>query len=188
MVILRTFARRVQERAIAAQDIFCWFSLATYVSYVGLYLNILDTLYEITAVASGKMAPPPDFQANGNRIMIYFFAIQLLFWLTIYSVKISLLCLVRRLTQGVPLYEKVWIAVLAFTLLTFVGCVITELTSCQPLKSYFILGTVYRIRGRTLANTTAGACTTTRDANAQAASLYFSLAVDLITDLMSKCS
>ncbi|KFY04279.1 hypothetical protein O988_00891 [Pseudogymnoascus sp. VKM F-3808] len=167
-VAARTIVRWKKEHTIQAEDYLCWLALASFVSLVGLYFNILDTIYIVTAVASGKAKPTATFVSDGNHMMRCMFAIQLLFWMSLYAVKFSLLFLFRRLALGLPLYEKIWTGVVVFTMLSFIGSVITELTSCTPLIAYFHFGE----------------CNKPSDAKAQATSLYFSLAVDVLTDLL----
>jgi len=58
---------------------------------------------------------------------------------------------------------------MAFSILSFIGCVVSQFTSCSSMHAWF---------------STAGECQTPRDTVAKAASLWYSLAVDLLTDLM----
>jgi hypothetical protein len=139
-VSARNIARWLKERAFGAEDYFCWLAIAAYISLIGLYLNILTTIYTVTAVALGQVVPPASFTSDGNHMMRCMFAIQLLFWTTLYSVKFSLLFLCRRLTVGLPTYEMVWTGVVIFTILSFIGSLVSELTSCKPLRTYFFLG------------------------------------------------
>lgn len=132
--------RWFKEHDFFAEDYLCWLALASFVSLIGLYFNILDTIYIITAVATGKAAPTPSFISDAEHMMRCMFAIQLLFWTTLYAVKSSLLFLFRRLTVGLPIYEKIWVGVLVFTMLSFIGSIISELTSCKPLSAYFHFG------------------------------------------------
>ncbi|KIN03106.1 hypothetical protein OIDMADRAFT_195706, partial [Oidiodendron maius Zn] len=164
----RTVTRWTKDHSIAAEDYLCWFATAAYITLIALYFSILRIIYTVTAVAAGEVLPTASFVPDGNRMMRCLFTIQLLFWTTLYCVKISLLCLFRRLTLGLPVYERVWLGVLAFTVLSYIGSIISELTSCKPLRTYFFIGQ----------------CVSYQDARAEAASLYFSLAVDLLTDLL----
>jgi hypothetical protein len=138
-VSARTIVRWVKEQAIVAEDYFCWLAIAAYISLIGLYLNILD-IYTVTAVAAGQVVPSASFTSQGNHMMRCLFAIQLLFWTTLYAVKFSLLFLCRRLTLGLPTYQMIWTGVVIFTILSFLGSIVSELTSCKSLRTYFYLG------------------------------------------------
>jgi hypothetical protein len=52
---------------------------------------------------------------------------------------------------------------------SFIGCVVSNFTSCHSMHAWF----------------TPGECSEPRDVRAQIASLYYAYAVDILTDLMS---
>jgi hypothetical protein len=139
-VSARTVARLVKERAVVTEDYFCWLAIAAYISLIGLYFNILDIVYMVMAVAEGRALPTASFLTQGDHMMRCLFAVQLLFWTTLYSVKFSLLFLCRRLTLGLPRYQMIWTGVVIFTIFSFLGSIVSELTSCNPLRTYFHLG------------------------------------------------
>ncbi|KAH9209050.1 hypothetical protein DL95DRAFT_478545 [Leptodontidium sp. 2 PMI_412] len=145
-VALRTSARWFKTRQIpfAAEDVFM-------------------------LIGAGLLAPHATFLHDLSVMLKEFFAVQFFFWSTLWCVKLSLLFMFQRLTTGLPTYTRVWWAVLTFTILTYVGCAVSQFTSCSSMHAWF---------------SPAGLCDTPRDAVAKAASLWYSLAVDLLTDLM----
>jgi len=72
--------------------------------------------------------------------------VLIFFWLTLWAVKASLLLMFKKLTAGLPFYEHLWWYVMAFTIVTFIGCVISDFTSCSSLHAWFTAGTSNIIR------------------------------------------
>lgn len=136
---------------------------------ISLYLAALETLFNIEAVMNNLLPPYPAMKTDIYSMLREFFAVQLFFWLTLWAVKCSLLFMFQKLTTGIRSYTRIWWGVVVFTVLTFVGCVVSQFTSCSSMHAWF----------------SAGECSTPRDAVAKSASLWYSLAADLLTDLMS---
>ncbi|KAL3419256.1 hypothetical protein PVAG01_09478 [Phlyctema vagabunda] len=169
-VSLRVTARwfKVHHAPLEAEDLCIYLSLASFAVMCALYITSMPTLYNAAAVMSGKMAPYDNFKQDVSRMLKKFFAVQIFFWLTLWAVKASLMFMIRKLTLGLPVYTRLWSGLMVFIVLAFVGCVVSQFTSCSSMHAWF----------------TAGLCATERDATAQAASLWYALAVDLLTDLM----
>ncbi|ELR04949.1 hypothetical protein GMDG_00206 [Pseudogymnoascus destructans 20631-21] len=74
----------------------------------------------------------------------------------------------KALTNGIALYTNIWWGALAFTVLTLIGCIISNFTSCSSMDAWF----------------TPGLCSTPRDARAKAISLWYCMAVDVLGDLL----
>ena len=45
----------------------------------------------------------------------------------------------KRLTDELPVYTKIWWGVLDFTVVTFIGCVISVFTPCSSMCTWFSL-------------------------------------------------
>lgn len=101
---------------------------------------MLPTLYESIAVNAGSAKPGPNYKERLAVLRKSSFATQVLFYLILWSVKFSFLTMLRPLSFGLPLYNKVWIGIATFTFLALVGCIIPILTTCVPLYLYFIPG------------------------------------------------
>jgi hypothetical protein len=140
-VVARTGARLFKQQDIGTEDYFCWLALSCFLTMCGLYLTILGPVYLMEAVGKGLEAPPADFLDQVRFLMGRFYAIQLLFWITLWSVKLSLLFMFRRLLIGLPIYNRIWLGIVIFTVLAFVGCEISQLLSCTGgMKAYFTPG------------------------------------------------
>ncbi|KAF3388275.1 hypothetical protein DPV78_012285 [Talaromyces pinophilus] len=166
--IARFAVRWTQQKGeLQIEDGICLFSWVSFLVMAILYIVVTPALYRVdTAVSTGQFYP--ELLKDSLYVTEIFFANTIIFWIVLWSVKLSLLFLYRRLFVGLPDQMKWWWAVLIFTLLMFIGCVISNFTSCSSMHAWF----------------TPGECSTHRDAVAQVASLYFSFAVDVITDLM----
>ncbi|KAI9777321.1 MAG: hypothetical protein M1839_008929 [Geoglossum umbratile] len=167
-VIARTFARYTKLRKLQLEDIMMFLALAFFLSMAGVYLLVLPPLYRVIDVSAGTKPLYPAFFKDAYLIIKGFFATTMLFWATLWAVKVSLLLLFRRLMVGLTHYMRLWWALLAFTMITFVGCIVSEVLSCEHW---------FRIDIR-------GSCNSDRDEYAQKICLFYALAADLITDIL----
>ena len=130
-VVARTFARYVKLRKLQLEDIMMFLALAFFLAMAGVYLLVLPPLYRVIDVSAGKKPLYYAFFKDSYLIIKGFFATTMLFWATLWAVKVSLLLLFRRLMVGLTHYMRLWWALLVFTLITFVGCVVSEVLSCE---------------------------------------------------------
>ena len=171
--MLRTGARWYKIRGFPreAEDLFMYLALVSYIIMSGLYFGILPTLFRLYAVAAGLVPPWATMAEDVTAMLKLIFVVQFFFWLTLWCVKWSLLFMFKKTTTGLPLYHKIWWGILAFSIVTFIICCISNFTTCSSMAKWF---------------SAKSECATHRDNVAKRISLWFSLAVDLLTDLMSK--
>ncbi|KAH0544804.1 hypothetical protein FGG08_001033 [Glutinoglossum americanum] len=167
-VVARTFARYMKLRKVQLEDIMMYLALAFFLAMAGVYLLVLPPLYRVIDVSAGRKPLYYGFFDDGYVIIKGFFATTMLFWATLWAVKVSLLLLFRRLMVGLTNYMRLWWTLLIFTLITFVGCVVSEVLSCEH---WFQIGIT-------------GSCNSPRDEYAQKICLFYALAADLITDIL----
>lgn len=132
------------------------------------YICVTPAVYRIAAVGNGEIAPYPTLKQDSEYLVKIFFPNTLLLWTTLWLVKFALLLQCRRLVDRLPTHIRIWKCIVGFAALVYVGCVISEFTSCRSLHDWF----------------TFGMCQTERDARASVISLFYSFAVDIVTDLM----
>jgi hypothetical protein len=139
---MRTGARFFKTRQIplASEDLFIYMALCSFAIMSALYLATMPTFYNVEAIEAGLMQPYASLEKDLVVMLKEFFTVQIFFWLTLWAVKWSLLFMFRRLTEGLPLYTKIWWGVLGFTVLTFIGCVISNFTSCSSMHAWFTAG------------------------------------------------
>lgn len=170
---MRTGARWYKLRKIPyeMEDIFMYLALVAFILTVALYYATIETFFRVTALAAnpGQAEPWPTMADDLVLMLKEFFVVQFFFWLTLWAVKWSLLFMFKRLTNGLPVYNKIWWVVFAYSILVFIGSCISNFFSCSSMHAWF----------------TAGECNTPRDSRAKSISLWFSLAADLSTDILS---
>ncbi|OBT90781.1 hypothetical protein VE02_00625 [Pseudogymnoascus sp. 03VT05] len=169
-VSMRCVARWYKTRGFpwAAEDLFMYLALVSFAITCALYMAAMPTFYNVTDIAAGKMNPYATLETDLVVMLKEFFSVQIFFWLTLWAVKWSLLFMFKALTNGIALYTNIWWGALAFTVLTLIGCIISNFTSCSSMDAWF----------------TAGLCSTPRDARAKAISLWYCMAVDVLGDLL----
>jgi hypothetical protein len=140
IVVARSAVRWWKARIFQAEDFFLWFALACFISMCSIYLAIYPILYKAIAVASEEATPWATMTSDLVEMLHLFFAVQLLFWTTLWGVKFSLLYMFRRLTLGLPLYSRIWLAITVFTGITYLASVVTEFTSCSSMSAWFTAG------------------------------------------------
>ncbi|KAL7952499.1 hypothetical protein V8C34DRAFT_318980 [Trichoderma compactum] len=137
-----------------------WFKLRRMPMQMEDILATVPTFFNLEAIQQGCMEPYAGLENDLVLMLHEFFVVQFFFWLTLWMVKWSLMCLSKKLTDGLPLYKRTSWGVLVFSILTFIGCCISNSTSCSSVHVWF----------------TAGECSTPRDARAKEIGLWFSLA------------
>jgi hypothetical protein len=149
-------------------DIFIYFALAETITMAILYHYAIPPMYLVDRVGAGLESPGPDFTTQGAVFLKLQFALIIMFWSALWTVKFSFLLLLRRIlfgTQGLMIY---WWIVTVIVIMAYVGCIITQLTSCEPISSYFVIG----------------GCQTDRDVFVSNLSLHYATAVDIISDVL----
>ena len=97
-------------------------------------------VYRIAAVGNGQTPPYPTLVKDMRFLLKVFFPGTLLLWCCLWLVKLSLLLNCRRLIDRQPGYILPWWWIVGTVIITFMGCVITELTSCRTLHDWFTPG------------------------------------------------
>lgn len=98
------------------EDAICLFSWISFLVMAILYIVVTPVLYRVdTAVSTGDVYP--TMLKDALFITEIFFANTIIFWIVLWSVKLSLLFLYRRLFVGLPDQMRYWWAVLVFTVL-----------------------------------------------------------------------
>lgn len=167
---LRAYVRIAKQGRLHSDDFALFFGLALYITLCALYIADIPYLYSVMEWLSGKTQLSPKIVADYTQMMKYNYAVTMFFWAVLWCVKISLLLFFRRVILRTN-FIKVWWVILVFTILTFIGCVISQFTSCDSIHDF----------------TRLGACVSPRNQRAQIISLYYSFAVDVLTDILSEC-
>lgn len=159
-----------QRKAIEAQD---WLLYVAYVFFLAMaicYMVVIPYVYKINRVLAGVIPVYAEVPQDGIFYTRMFFVTLMFFWISLWTVKLSLLFLYKKLMDRLPrVYKKLWLAVVIFCIISLIACIVSYFTSCDSIRE-------------TLVN---GQCPgTPRTVRAQMASLYMSFTVDVLSDLM----
>lgn len=80
---------------------------------------VIPAMYRVTAVERGKSPPYATLMDDALMMIKIFFCNSLLLFLTLWSVKFSLLFLYRRLMTGLPKQMRWWWGILVFSILVW---------------------------------------------------------------------
>ncbi|KAK4496855.1 hypothetical protein PRZ48_011304 [Zasmidium cellare] len=164
---LRAYVRIAKQGRLHEDDFALFFGLALYITLCALYMADIPYLYSVMGWLSGHTEFSQKIVADYTQMMRFNFAVTMFFWAVLWSVKISLLLFFRRVILNTN-FIRAWWVIMMFTILTFIGCVISQFTSCDSIHDF----------------TRLGACSSVRNQRAQIISLYYSFAVDVLTDIL----
>jgi len=114
----------VKPKRWAASDYLLFFAFACYATMCALYITLTPYMQRLYDVANGKIPPYPEMQLENMRMTKMIFAAPCMFWMTLWSIKFSLLCLYRRLLVGLPRrYTVIWWSISG---VCFVVCIVHQ--------------------------------------------------------------
>lgn len=82
----------------------------------------------------------PDIVYHGEHYTYYEFAIIGIFWSVLWAVKASFLSLFWMMSEGLPIYRRLWWGITIFTVLAYCGCWFASAFNCHPASDYFKFG------------------------------------------------
>ncbi|CAG8058304.1 unnamed protein product [Penicillium olsonii] len=167
IVLAGRFAGSVRKlKDLKAEDYLLIVGYLFFLELTILYIYISPVIFRLAAVTAGTIGPYATIMEDSRRLQIVFFVTTSSLWLSLWMIKYSLLAMYKRLLVGKP-YIIAWWVIVGFCTLVIIGCILSSWLSCSSFHAWF----------------TAGKCDTPRDHRAAVISLYFSYAVDIITDL-----
>lgn len=149
--IVRWIARYFKTHSVIpeAEDYFMFLALAFYLTMNALYLSALPVVYRLLDFAAGLEAPWATLIDDDVYMLKEFFAIDMVFWATLWCVKFSLLFMFRRLSTGLPMYRAYWYFVMGFTLVVLIGAAVSNITACPSMTAWFTPGEIKMSREST---------------------------------------
>jgi hypothetical protein len=172
LVILRTAIRFKVMTRLTMEDYWIFLALATLLTSCILQTIQLPSLYYMLAIIAGVIPISTELISAVENYLRFEFAIMVLFWTVLWCVKASFLALYFKLFQELAMYRRAWYILAAFTLCGYAGCWITLSTSCHPISNFFKFEQ----------------CNSKKDIWASRMTVYYSTAIDIFTDLCSKCT
>lgn len=140
ILVFKFFVRLKKQHQLLEDDFAIFIAVALYISVAAAYIADIRYMYPVMDFLSGEIPFSPSLYDSYAGMMRYNWAVNILFWSVLWSVKISLLLFFRRVMLRTT-YMTWWWLILAFTCATFLGCIVTLFTACDSLRDNFILGT-----------------------------------------------
>ncbi|KAL4916777.1 hypothetical protein BDW62DRAFT_218598 [Aspergillus aurantiobrunneus] len=160
---LRLAIRLSRMKRLLADDYFIL--LALFFLVVNAVLQTLQAPHLYHAILTPLAG---DLVHHAVMYVHYMFVIIGLFWSVLWSVKAAFLALFWTTTHNLPHHRRWWWAIVAFCVVSYVGCWLASAFTCHPPSDYFKFGK----------------CTKPDDQRGSVISISYSTAVDILTDLM----
>lgn len=137
---LRLGIRAWAFRRLLMDDYAVVVALLMLIAVTVLYRYVIATMFEINSIATGEEPFGPDFLPRAAFYLKMQFAIIVLFWTSIWTVKASFLIFYQNLLGRLHDQMLGWWVVCGITFFAYLGCWATQLASCIPISHYFTLG------------------------------------------------
>ena len=138
--VARLGIRAWKSRFWIIEDVTVCLAWACFVAMSIGYICVTPAVYRIAAVGNKEVAPYPTIKEDSEYLVKIFFPNTLLLWTTLWLVKFALLLQCRRLIDRLHTQIIIWRCIVGFTVVVYVGCIITEFTSCRNLHDWFAVG------------------------------------------------
>ena len=99
-------------RKVSVDDCFFYFAAVTLIVGSAIYFTCIKTIYYFETTIEKAIAPSSDLIQRTGLSATYGSVAQVLFWATIYAVKLSFLFYFRTLVRQLPKLERWWWTVL----------------------------------------------------------------------------
>jgi hypothetical protein len=116
-VLVRLSIQIWRRKMLDVQDSLVYFAFACFLAMSVCYFIAIPTAYRLGDVNVGLVKPWPTMVNDQISTVRLMFVTTVLFWVSLWSVKLSLLALYKKLIQGQPAtYTRFWWALLVFCL------------------------------------------------------------------------
>ncbi|EUC41051.1 hypothetical protein COCMIDRAFT_107241 [Bipolaris oryzae ATCC 44560] len=168
-ILSRVVLQIAKRRVFGLPDLFTYFAFSLYVSMWACYVAVIPAMFRVFGVFDGTTRPYAAAMNDARMLLRHFTAAQMLFYTLLFTVKMSLLTLYRKILVGLPvIYHRIWWGTVAFCVLSWTGSIFASIFTCNDLNEKF----------------SKGICTGTPDEQQRIIfSLYFAYSVDVATDL-----
>jgi hypothetical protein len=93
VILSRVVVHLIKRKTFEAQDFFIYFAYVAFVAFWSLYVALLGPLKKVNGLTKGTVKPYPTVIDDLAFMAKRLWTAQLVFYLCVYSVKLSLLCL-----------------------------------------------------------------------------------------------
>jgi hypothetical protein len=117
-VLARGYVHYTKRRTMEVHDYLIYAAYIFFVVMTTCYLIMIPGLYKVSDLTNGLVEPWEGMQGEIITYMHMMLVTTSLFWISLWTVKLSLLALYRRLMIGLPvMYMRAWWAVLVFCII-----------------------------------------------------------------------
>lgn len=114
-VLSRAALHISKRKPLEFSDFFIYFAYALYIALWSCYISVVPPMFKVYAVLGGEIKPYATMMDDAATMLRLITAGQMCFYTLLFSVKMSLLTLYRKLLAGVAgIYKKIWWGILAF--------------------------------------------------------------------------
>jgi hypothetical protein len=116
------------RRAMETQDYFLYAAFIFFLAMSICFIVVIPAIIALSKIQGAMVEPQPATEAKIALYIQMIFVSTSLFWLSLWSVKLSFLALYKKLIQGLPvIYLRLWWALLTF-------CILVSLDYCTCLS------------------------------------------------------
>jgi hypothetical protein len=109
VVLIRIVLNILKPRRLTASDYFVFIAFVFHVTKCTLYVALSPYMQRVYAVSNGETEPYPELLHDRILMAKMVFTAFCMFWAVLWSIKLSLLLLYRRLLVGISQrYTVVW--------------------------------------------------------------------------------
>ncbi|KAF3049058.1 hypothetical protein E8E11_009739 [Didymella keratinophila] len=168
-VLSRLNFQVTRRKKLELQDYLLYFAYLCYLGACGQFLAVVPVYFRMADILAGKVPLPPDFLQIAGLSSRLLWGGQFVFYNGLWSVKLSLLCLYKKLLAGLPtFYIRIWWAMTTFCLLAYIGATMTLISVCNSMSAFFATAT----------------CNNSEEQDRAGVALYVAYALDVVTDLL----
>jgi hypothetical protein len=114
VILARIGLNILRPKSLIASDYFVFLAFAFYTTMCALYISVSPYMQRVYGVINKEIPPYPEMAEETVIMAKMIFAAPCMFWMTLWSIKISLLLLYRRLLTGIAKrYTMIWWGILA---------------------------------------------------------------------------
>ncbi|CAA9956629.1 hypothetical protein PTMSG1_00237 [Pyrenophora teres f. maculata] len=147
MVVTTTFVcarfvlRSDKKKRVQWDELWLLVGYVLFMAVTGVYLSKMSLLFRLLAVQEGRLEPYPGVAEDAFDAQKTFFFTSPGLWITLWSIKFSLLAFYKRIMVGIRLYLVLWWIVLSYCIAALLLSILLHVTACGPTPaSWFIAG------------------------------------------------
>ncbi|EEP77764.1 conserved hypothetical protein [Uncinocarpus reesii 1704] len=129
-LIPTAYLRWRHNRLKELEVIFIVLGYALFLTFEIMLLHIQPLVYRVGRVVLGNAPPYPTMAQDRQKTTVLTITGTIVFFSTLWSIKLSLLLFFRQLMKGLPAQLFWWTVVLAYTIITYLFCFLSTIMAC----------------------------------------------------------